>query len=235
MMPMSLLLLMVYSTGKTWSDPACCCRRLWCIWFSTVDCFPAVAVGPASLSGSCGQNDDFRPLTYTLGGRGMGCRDKYVTYWTPASYESLPAPLATQIPTLWIHKSGGWGRGALILDRCRAFDLFASVDAHLCFLVSLLMLSCCCRRPLCIGGFPAVDGWLPFCCWRHSCWRRLWCFWFPYSWWLTCCFWRTCCVGVSVFFGFPADAGVPVVANIYDVSDFPLLMASLLLLRPCYT
>ncbi len=52
---------------------------------------------------------------------------------TPASYESLPAPLATQIPTFWIHKSGGRGRGgALILDRCRAFDLFASVDAHLC-------------------------------------------------------------------------------------------------------
>jgi hypothetical protein len=26
-----------------------------------------------------GQNDDFRPLTSTLGGRGMVCRDKYVT------------------------------------------------------------------------------------------------------------------------------------------------------------
>jgi hypothetical protein len=26
-----------------------------------------------------GQNDDFRPLTYTLGGRGMGRRDEYVT------------------------------------------------------------------------------------------------------------------------------------------------------------
>jgi hypothetical protein len=52
---------------------------------------------------------------------------------TTASYESLPAPPATQIPTLCIHKSGGRGRvGALILDRCRAFDLFASVDAHLC-------------------------------------------------------------------------------------------------------
>ncbi len=51
---------------------------------------------------------------------------------TPASYESLPAPLATQIPTLWVHSSGGRGRGeALILDRCRAFDLFASVNAHL--------------------------------------------------------------------------------------------------------
>ncbi len=32
-----------------------------------------------------------------------------------------------------VHTSGGRGRGggALILDRCRAFDLFASVDAHL--------------------------------------------------------------------------------------------------------
>jgi hypothetical protein len=41
--------------------------------------------------------------------------------------------VATQIPTLYIHTSGGRGRGgALKLDRCRAFDLFASVDAHLC-------------------------------------------------------------------------------------------------------
>jgi hypothetical protein len=32
------------------------------------------------------------------GGRGMGC-----------SYESLPAPLATQIPTLWMHTFGGGG------------------------------------------------------------------------------------------------------------------------------
>ncbi len=42
---------------------------------------------------------------------------------TPASYELLPALLATQILTLWMHKSRGRGRGgALILDR---------VDAHL--------------------------------------------------------------------------------------------------------
>jgi hypothetical protein len=32
-----------------------------------------------SLFCSGGQNDYFRPLTYTLGGRDMGCRDKYVT------------------------------------------------------------------------------------------------------------------------------------------------------------
>jgi hypothetical protein len=58
---------------------------------------------------------------------------------TPASYESIPATLATQIPTLWIHTSGGRGRGggALILYRCRAFDLFASVDAHLCLPVMM--------------------------------------------------------------------------------------------------
>jgi hypothetical protein len=31
---------------------------------------------------------------------------------TPASYESLPAHLATQIPTLWIHTSGGEGGGS---------------------------------------------------------------------------------------------------------------------------
>ncbi len=35
-----------------------------------------------------------------------------------------------------MHTSGGRGHGgALILDRCRAFDLFASVDAHLCLAV----------------------------------------------------------------------------------------------------
>ncbi len=33
---------------------------------------------------SGGQNDDFRPLTSTLGGRGMVCRDKYVTSWDPS-------------------------------------------------------------------------------------------------------------------------------------------------------
>jgi hypothetical protein len=33
--------------------------------------------GESPLRG--GQNDDFQPLTCTLGGRGMGCMDKYVT------------------------------------------------------------------------------------------------------------------------------------------------------------
>jgi hypothetical protein len=31
------------------------------------------------LFSSGGQNDEFRPLTSSLGGRGMGCREKYVT------------------------------------------------------------------------------------------------------------------------------------------------------------
>ncbi len=74
---------------------------------------------------------DFWPLS--LGGGAWGAGTNMWHPETPASYELLPAPLATQIPTLWIHKSGGRGHGgALILDRCRAFDLFASVDAHLC-------------------------------------------------------------------------------------------------------
>ena len=48
---------------------------------------------------------------------------------TPASYESLPAPSGhTDSHTLDPYV---WGGRALILDRCRAFDLFASVDAHL--------------------------------------------------------------------------------------------------------
>ncbi len=67
-----------------------------------------------------------------LGGGAWGAGTNMWHPETPASYESLPAPLATQIPTLWILTSGGRGcGGALILDRCRAFDLFVSVDAHL--------------------------------------------------------------------------------------------------------
>jgi hypothetical protein len=76
---------------------------------------------------------DLWPLP--LGGGAWGAGTNMWHPETPASYESLPVPLATQIPTLWIDKSGGRGRGgALILDRCRAIDLFASVDAHLWFL-----------------------------------------------------------------------------------------------------
>ncbi len=55
----------------------------------------------------------------------MGVQGQICDILTQASYESLPAP-GIQIPTLDTYI---WG--ALILDRCRAFDLFASVDAHL--------------------------------------------------------------------------------------------------------
>ncbi len=78
---------------------------------------------------------DLLPLTYTStftrgGGGGHGVQG----VWGPqlAMNRFLPL-LATQISTLWIHTfGGGGGGGALILDQCRAFDLFASVDAHLC-------------------------------------------------------------------------------------------------------
>ncbi len=72
----------------------------------------------------------FLPLPF--GGWAWGAGTNIWHPETPASYETLPAPLATQIPTLCIHTSRGRGRGgALILDRCRAYDLLASVDAHL--------------------------------------------------------------------------------------------------------
>ncbi len=63
------------------------------------------------ISSRGGQNDDFRPLTYTLGGGAWGAGTNMWHPETLASYELLPAPLATQIPTLWIHTSGGGGRG----------------------------------------------------------------------------------------------------------------------------
>ncbi len=44
--------------------------------------FPSQEMERVKRSG--GQNDDLRPFTYTLGGRGMGCRDKYVTSWDPS-------------------------------------------------------------------------------------------------------------------------------------------------------
>jgi hypothetical protein len=57
-------------------------------FFTSLKAKPKIILGVAkpfsmflpSLVGSGGQNDDFRPLTFTLGGRGMGCRDKYVTF-----------------------------------------------------------------------------------------------------------------------------------------------------------
>ncbi len=63
------------------------------------------------ISSRGGQNDDFRPLTFRPGGGGHGVREQICDILTPASYESLPPLLATQIPTLWIHTSGGGGSG----------------------------------------------------------------------------------------------------------------------------
>jgi hypothetical protein len=79
-----------------------------------------------------GQKDDFRPLTYTLGEGGHGVQGQISHILTPASYESLPAPSGHRFPHFgYINLRGGEGEGALILDRYRAFDLFASVDAQL--------------------------------------------------------------------------------------------------------
>ncbi len=43
------------------------------------------------------------------GGGSWGAGTNMWHPYTPVSYESLPAPPATQIPTLWIHTSGGGG------------------------------------------------------------------------------------------------------------------------------
>ncbi len=55
----------------------------------------------------------WRLSTFDLYPEGGGAWGAGTNMWhpeTPASYESLPAPLATQIPTPWIHISGGGGR-----------------------------------------------------------------------------------------------------------------------------
>jgi hypothetical protein len=51
--------------------------------------------GGGSQFSSGGQNDDFRPLTYTLGGGAWGAGTNMWHPETPASYESLPAPLTS--------------------------------------------------------------------------------------------------------------------------------------------
>ncbi len=76
-----------------------------------------------------GQKDDFQPYP---GGGGHGVQGQICHILTPASYESLPVPSGHRFPHFDTYIWGGGGRGAMILDRCRAFDLFASVDAHLC-------------------------------------------------------------------------------------------------------
>ncbi len=73
----------------------------------------------ACLSSRGGQNDDFRPLNYTLWGWAWGAGTNMWHPETPASYESLPAPLATQIPTLWIHTSGGGSSDIRLMSSIR--------------------------------------------------------------------------------------------------------------------
>ncbi len=70
------------------------------------------------------------------GGEGHVVQGQICDNLTPDSYESLPAPSGhTDSHTLdsYIWARGLGDGGALILHRCRAFDLFASVDAHLCY------------------------------------------------------------------------------------------------------
>jgi hypothetical protein len=52
--------------------------------------------------------------------------------WQLAMNRFLPLWPHRFPPFGYIYLGGGGVGGALILDRCRAFDLFASVDAHLC-------------------------------------------------------------------------------------------------------
>jgi hypothetical protein len=52
----------------------------------------------------------------------------------------------------YIHRGGGVG-GALILDRCRAVDLFASVDAHLCPVAGIPAVA---KFPVFFSCFPFV-------------------------------------------------------------------------------
>ncbi len=128
----------------------CCCWRWWCCWSwswvrsrafaqastfriasrtarlcgrGSTHCFKALIT---VLTSRGGQNDTFYLWPFRPGGRGMGCRDKYVTSWPQLWTASCP---------FWPHRFPHFGYihlggGAQILDRCRAFDLFASVDAQ---------------------------------------------------------------------------------------------------------
>jgi hypothetical protein len=74
------------------------------------------------LADSGGQNDDFRPLTYTLGGRGMGCRDKYVT-------SCMRLQLAmNRFLHLWPHRFPHFGYILRPICKCRCPPLLADTD-----------------------------------------------------------------------------------------------------------
>jgi hypothetical protein len=89
-------------------------------FFTSLKAKPKIILGVAkpfsmflpSLVGSGGQNDDFRPLTFTLGGRGMGCRDKYVTFLDASELWIASYPTGhTDSHTLgtYIWGEGAWG------------------------------------------------------------------------------------------------------------------------------
>ncbi len=109
------------ATGSIWSSA-------WRVWLGRG------GGGGNGPHAEVGKMTTFNLLPLSWGGGGAwGVVTNMWHLETPASYESLPAPFGHTDPTLWIHTYGGGGQGgALILDRCRAFDLFASVDAHHC-------------------------------------------------------------------------------------------------------
>ncbi len=103
-----------------------------------------------------GQNDDSRPLTYTLGGGGgHGVQGQICHILRPQLAVNRFLPLwPHRFPHFGNINLGGGGGVALILDRCRAFDLFASVDAHLCLWLCLL-----CHA----GSSPLIRHCVVFC------------------------------------------------------------------------
>jgi hypothetical protein len=96
-------------------------------------------MGYTLFGSSGGQNDHFRPLIYTLGGEGHGVQGQICDILRPQLAMNRFLPLwPHRFPHFgYIHLGKGGCGGALIIDRCQAFDLFASVDAHLCLVVMI--------------------------------------------------------------------------------------------------
>ncbi len=91
--------------------------------------------------GSGGQNDDFRPLTYR-GHEGHGVQGQICDILRPQLAKNRFLPLwPHRFPHFGTYIWGEGRGGALILDRCRSFDLFASVVAHLCLEVGKLVIN----------------------------------------------------------------------------------------------
>ncbi len=107
-----------------------------CRWYIAAWLEPLTAYAKVATSQRWGKMTTFDlwPIPGRGGeGRAWGAGTNMWHPETPASYESLPAPSGNRFPHFgyihtYVHLGGG---GALILDRCRAFDIFESVDAHL--------------------------------------------------------------------------------------------------------